>query len=87
MERSLLDEDKYLRFYEFDRVSALRGRPRGSTAFTPDPRTARSTAPFSTVSTPASNSGVYTGGDNGVNTVGDADINGQGFRSSPFHSP
>ncbi|KAK0733214.1 hypothetical protein B0T26DRAFT_683138 [Lasiosphaeria miniovina] len=39
---------KYMSFYEFDRVTRLRGRPRGSTAFAPDPRAPRSTAPLST---------------------------------------
>ena len=52
LERSLLDEDKYLRYHEFDRVTGLRGRPRGSTAFAPDPRAPRSTAPLSTAQTP-----------------------------------
>ncbi|KAK3373738.1 hypothetical protein B0T24DRAFT_272861 [Lasiosphaeria ovina] len=37
-----------MRFHEFDRVARLRGRPRGSTVFAPDPRAPRSMAPLST---------------------------------------
>ena len=48
LERSLADEDEYLRYQEFDQVEQLRGRPRHSQAFASDPRAPRSTAPIST---------------------------------------
>jgi hypothetical protein len=44
----MLGEDEYLRYQEFDRVQALRGRPCGSNALAPDPNAPRSSAPIST---------------------------------------
>ena len=46
MERSLADEDQYLQYQEFQRVTNLRGRPRGSTAFNPNPQAPRLTQPL-----------------------------------------
>ena len=48
MDQSLVDDDEYLQYGEFDRVTTLRGRPRHSQAFAPDPSAPRSTAPVST---------------------------------------
>ena len=46
MERSLTDEDQYLQYQEFERVTNLRGRPRGSTAFNPNLQAPRLTQPL-----------------------------------------
>jgi len=46
MERSLADEDQYLQYQEFDRVTNLRRRPRGSTTFKPNLQAPRLTQPL-----------------------------------------
>lgn len=46
----MADEDQYLRYHEFDRVESLRGRPRHTGPFAPDPSAPRSTAPLATPS-------------------------------------
>ncbi|CAP67728.1 uncharacterized protein PODANS_1_16160, partial [Podospora anserina S mat+] len=46
LERSLVDEDRYLQYQDFDRVTVLRCRPRGSDAFAPDATAPRSTVPL-----------------------------------------
>jgi hypothetical protein len=68
----LLGEDKYLRYHEFDRVSSLRGRPRGSDPLAPDPRAPRSTAPISaahpaSTAPPAPAAPTSTGRTSGLN--------------------
>jgi len=49
LERSLVDENQYLRYQEFDRTENLRGRPRNTDVFAPQPTAPRSTAPLSTM--------------------------------------
>lgn len=44
----MADEDHYLHYQEFDRVENLRGRPRNTAPFAPEPLAPRSTAPFTT---------------------------------------
>ena len=51
--RNLAADDEYLRMQEFDRVQALRGRPRGSDAFASDPNMPQLTAPHPTQVVPA----------------------------------
>jgi hypothetical protein len=62
--RSLADEDHYLQLREPDRVEVLRGRPRNSAPFTPDPRAPRSTATTATttatITTTVTGTGITT---------------------------